>query len=613
MKFFVPGITILLLCSSCQDLFSQTDITTLKSLYDRALDFDETKSDSVGYYARYIEEESKALSFKEGEVLSLRLKGIYNELRNDYDSAISYYYRSLEEAKRLQHLEYECAALGDLAMAYNNINQPEKTREFYKQALDIAWQRKEVCSIFTNCSNLGSIFNKLKQPDSALHYLTQAENIARQYQLGLPMNSLYNNIGNAWFHKKQWNKALGFFMANYAADSMNADKEMLWYDCLNIGDVYIEKNNLDSAKKYIDLSLQLAHFLGSKNKESDVYALYSKYFEHRQDFKSAYDYYKKWHVLDTALVSQQLLNTVADLQERYNLKQKNQQNKLLSLEIEHQNYQKRNMRLLIAGIALLAILALVILLLIKRKNGQLTKQNQIIQKQNSKLSKANSDKNSMISVVSHDLNAPFTSIKMWTQILQSDISNFTEDQKKALYRIQSSADNGELLIRNILHIEKEEINRPLNLQFLDISAFLEDVINAHTPQAQQKDIQIVYQHDSRFTEFMCDRYMLNRICENLLSNAIKFSPRGSKVCVKLESTADNIVIKVTDEGVGIAPEDIPYIFSKYGKISSMPTEGEYSTGLGLSIVKRLVDELNGKIFCESILNKGSVFTVALPR
>jgi signal transduction histidine kinase len=318
-------------------------------------------------------------------------------------------------------------------------------------------------------------------------------------------------------------------------------------------------------------------------------------------------------VLDTALVSRQLLNTVADLQERYNLKQKDQQNKLLSLEIEHQKYQKRNMRLLTAGIALLAVLTLIILLLIKRKNGQLTRQNQIIQKQNSKLSKANSDKNSMISVVSHDLSAPFTSIKMWTQILQSDISNFTEDQKKALYRIQSSTDNGELLIRNILHIEKEEINRPLNLQFLDISAFLEDVINAHTPQAQQKDIQIVYRDDGKFTEFMCDRYMLNRICENLLSNAIKFSPRGSKVYVKLESTADNIVIKVIDEGVGIAPEDIPYIFSRYGKISSMPTEGEYSTGLGLSIVKRLVDELNGKIFCESVLNKGSVFTVVLPR
>lgn len=582
-------------------------------MYDRALDFDETKSDSVAYYAGYIEKESKALEFKKGDVLSFRLKGIFYEMKNDYDSAISYYYKSLEEARRLKYPEYETAALGDLAMAYNNINQPEKTRQFFKQALAVAWQRKEISSIFTNCTNLGSVFNKLNQPDSALYYLTEAQNIAQKYKVSLPMNSLYNNLGNAWFYKKQWDKALGYFMTNYYTDSINADKEMLWYDCLNIGDTYLEKKQLDSAKKYIDLSFQLAHFLGSKDKEADVYALYSKFFARKEDYKSAYDYYTKWHVLDTSLVSQQLLKTVANLQEKYNLKQKVQQNKLLSLEIDHQKYRERNMRLLAAGIAILAGLALIILILIKRKNDQLTKQNQIIQKQNGKLAKANSDKNSMISVVSHDLNAPFTSIKMWTQILQSNISNFTEDQKRALYRIQSSADNGEILIRNILHIEKEEINHPLNLQFLDISAFLEDVISVHRPQAQQKEIEILYHNDGKPVEFMCDRYMLNRICENLLSNAIKFSPRGNKVYVKLENAPDNIAIKVIDEGVGIAPEDIPYIFSKYGKISSMPTEGEYSTGLGLSIVKRLVTELNGKISCESELDKGSVFTVTFPK
>lgn len=582
-------------------------------MYDRALDFDETKSDSVGYFARYIEDESRTLDFKKGNVLSFRLKGIFFEMRNDYDSAINYYYKSLEEARRLQYPEYETSALGDLAMAYSNINQPEKTRQFFKQALAIAWQRKEIFSIFTNCTNLGSVFNKLNQPDSALYYLTEAQNIAQKYKVGLPMNSLYNNLGNAWFYKKQWDKALGYFMTNYNTDSINADKEMLWYDCLNIGDTYLEKKKLDSAKKYIDLSLQLAHFLGSKDKEADVYALYSKFFARKEDYKSAYEYYTKWHLLDTALVSRQLLKTVADLQEKYNLKQKVQQNKLLSLEIDQQKSQERNMLFLISGIALLAILAIVILVLIKRKNDQLTRQNQIIQKQNSKLAKANSDKNSMISIVSHDLNAPFTSIKMWTQILQSNISNFTEDQKRALYRIQSSADNGEILIRNILHIEKEEINHPLNLQFLDVAAFLEDVINIHRPQARQKEIEIIYTHNGKPVEFMCDRYMLNRIFENLLSNAIKFSPRGNNVFVQLEYTPDNIVIKVIDEGVGIAPEDVPYIFSKYSKISSMPTEGEYSTGLGLSIVKRLVDELNGKILCESQLNKGSIFTVTFPK
>ncbi|MBN8787835.1 MAG: HAMP domain-containing histidine kinase, partial [Terrimonas sp.] len=281
--------------------------------------------------------------------------------------------------------------------------------------------------------------------------------------------------------------------------------------------------------------------------------------------------------------------------------------------LDRQKFQKRNMLLIALAVTSLAVFAITILWLVKRKNEQLQKRNALIQKQNEKLSQFNSEKNSLISVVSHDLSGPFTSIKMWTQILQSNISNFTELQKKALYRIQSSADNGELLIHNILHIEKQEINRPMNLEFLNLSAFLEDMVSAYEPQARQKEIEIIYENETGGTQFMCDRYMLRRICENLLSNAIKFSPRGKKVRLNLKETDNHVIISVSDEGVGISPEDIPYLFSKYGKISSMPTEGEYSTGLGLSIVKRLVDELNGKIFCESKLDTGSTFTVSLPK
>ncbi|HEX5023997.1 MAG TPA: ATP-binding protein, partial [Agriterribacter sp.] len=108
-------------------------------------------------------------------------------------------------------------------------------------------------------------------------------------------------------------------------------------------------------------------------------------------------------------------------------------------------------------------------------------------------------------------------------------------------------------------------------------------------------------------------YIVRRICENLLSNAIKFTPRGKKVWVTLLDNVEKVHIKIQDEGVGIAKEDIPYLFSKYRKISSMPTEGEYSTGIGLSIVKRLVEESNGKIICESEPGKGSTFTITFQK
>lgn len=606
-----------LLCFvASQHGFTQTDTSFLKNLYDRVLDFDESKQDSVIYYADFIEYHSQELQFDKGRVLSLRLRGIYKEFKNDYYAAIDYYYQCLEEARLLKSQDYESAALGDLAIVYNTINQPEKTRDFYKEALRISILRKEASSIFTNSTNLGSIYNRLGMPDSALLYLKQAEEIAGKYKGQFELGSLHNNIGNAWFHKKDWDKALTFFKINHENDIRTDDKEMLWYDCLNIGDVFTEKKQFDSARRYIEQALQIALSLNSKRKEADVYSLYSKYYAKQGDYKPAYQYFQQWYHLDTALVSTHTMQSVAELQEKYHVKQKELQNKELALEIDRQKLHKRNLALLTSGVGLLAVASVIILLLIRNKNRQLQKQNRLIQKQNNKLAQFNAEKNSLISVVSHDLSGPFTSIKMWSQIMQqSDISNFSDDQKKALYRIQSSADNGEMLIRNILYIEKEEINsHTLSLEQLDLDAFLEDVIQIYHQRAKQKEIRIDYESPGKPVFIMSDRYIVNRICENLLSNAIKFTPRGKRVWVMLAEDEDDIVtIKIKDEGVGIAAEDIPYLFSKYRKISSMPTEGEYSTGLGLSIVKRLVEELNGRISCESQPGKGSTFTITLQK
>lgn len=606
---YLIGITL-----NPQSLFAQYDTTDLKNLYDRTLDFNNDKADSVLFYAKLIEDQSRKLNFDKGAVLSLRLKGIYQEFREEYDSAINYYYQTLEQARLLESNEYESSALSDLAMAYNNINQPKMARDFFIEALQVSLNRKEAMSIYTNGSNLGAIYNRLGYPDSALLYLEQAEDVAKKHNLAIDIHSLYNNIGNAWFHKGEWEKALNFFRRNYDYNQSTNDSEMLWYDCLNIGDVFFEERRYDSAYKYITLSYELAKLLGSKRKEADVNLLYAKYYAAKGDYKFAYQHFKSWRNLDTMLVNQHTLQTVARIQETYNLNQKEQLNKMLELKIDRQRLEKRNILFLALAIFALAVSAFVSLLLIRRKNTLLKRQNDLIQKQNNKLAQLNAEKNSLISVVSHDLNAPFTSIKMWSNVLLSDVSNYTSDQKRAIYHIQSSADNGEHLIKNLLYIEKEEIKpHVLNLEEMDLNAFLEDVVNKYHPQAQQKDIIIHYNPMGSHVFLMSDRQIISRICENLLSNAIKFTPRGKNVFVSLEDIEDAIQIKIEDEGVGIAPEDIPYLFSKYKKISSMPTEGEYSTGLGLSIVKRLVDELCGTVNCKSEPGKGSLFTVILPK
>ncbi len=590
-----------------------SDTAYLKSLYDRALDFDVTKRDSVLFYANYIEKNALP-SFRPAKVLSLRLKGIYHELSDEYQEAVDYYYQSLEESIRLGDNSYRTAALGDLAMVYNQLNQPYKTKELYLEALKVARERKEAFSVFTNATNVGAVYNQLNMPDSALIYLEQAETIAKEFEGKLELGSLYNNIGNAWFHKREWDKALRFFKNNYDTHTYQNDQEALWHDCINLADGYIEKRQFAMAKRFLDQAMELALKLESKRKEADTYSLYSKYYDLKEDHKLAFQYMKQWHTLDTALVNKYTLQSVAELQERFQKRQEDMKNRELTFEIRQEKLRKESFALLAVIVGFLALSAIVIMLLIRKNHQYLQKKNELIQRQNEKLTTLNEEKNSLISVVSHDLSAPFTSIKLWTQILQSEMSNLTDNQRKAIHRILTSADSGETLIKRILFVDKEELgDHRITLEQLDINAFLEDIVQIYGEQARQKGIRINYVPSGHALIIISDRYIVKRIIENLLSNAIKFTEADKNIWVFLTDGDTEVELKVKDEGVGIKADEVADIFTRHQKISSLPTAGEQSTGLGLFIVKRLVEELNGTVFGESEEGKGSIFTVKLPK
>jgi signal transduction histidine kinase len=228
------------------------------------------------------------------------------------------------------------------------------------------------------------------------------------------------------------------------------------------------------------------------------------------------------------------------------------------------------------------------------------------------LAELNAEKNSLISVVSHDLSGPFTTIKMWLQLLARD--NLDEGQAKAIDRIQRSAENGEKLIRDILVVERAQTNRQLlEIAPLPLSAFLCELTREYIPLAEKKGVALFYHGHPGQVAIMSDKALAGRIFGNLLSNAIKFTPAGKEVHMDLIDDGAEVIVTIRDQGVGIPEDEIRSLFTKYAKISSRPTAGESSTGLGLSIVKRLVDELGGRISCQSTVGVGTTFTVVMKK
>ncbi len=573
---------------------------------------DESKADSVAWYADFIAREAERLHYNKKDVLSLRLHGIAEDLKGNYEKALVAYLQSLEAARKLHSIKYELSALNDLAYIYVNTKQPVNAKKMYIESAVLAAQSGNIHSIVNSYVNLGGIYNILEQTDSSLYFLNQGLAIAKKYDKNVDASSLYNNIGNVYFKKKQFQQALPYFQRNYQYHTAQGDPANTWLDELNLADVFIELKKFDSASFYAQRSLDIARNLQAKSKEADSYAILAKLFAHKNDYKNAYEYQQKWYTIDTSMVNEGTNRTIADLQERFNAKQREQENKLLQAQVEKAHLQTRTITYLAIAAGIIALVIAISLVQKRIANKRLKEQNDLIKRQNEKLAELNYEKNSLISIVSHDLGSPFAAIRMWNQVLQSGNDNLNEEQKMAVERIRQSTAKGESLIHTILDVEKAETNQhKVQLENFDLKVFVENIVGDFRPAASGKNIQLHFETPGKNVYLVSDKHLVSRICENLFSNAIKYTPAGKNVWVSLSEGNDAVSIKVKDEGVGIDRSELPHLFSKYSQISSRPTNGEASTGLGLSIVKRIVQELNGSVFCESEPGMGSLFTIVL--
>ncbi|HWX07859.1 MAG TPA: HAMP domain-containing sensor histidine kinase, partial [Bradyrhizobium sp.] len=147
---------------------------------------------------------------------------------------------------------------------------------------------------------------------------------------------------------------------------------------------------------------------------------------------------------------------------------------------------------------------------------------------------------------------------------------------------------------------------------VDVAALAGEVADANQPLATNKQQTITVSAPPNVVT-MCDADRMREAIDNLVSNAIKYSPIGGKIALLVTHNGDNTVIRVVDEGAGLLPEDLGRLFGRFQRLSAKPTAGESSTGLGLSIVKRIIDMHGGEVTAQSGgPGQGSTFTVTLP-
>lgn len=224
-------------------------------------------------------------------------------------------------------------------------------------------------------------------------------------------------------------------------------------------------------------------------------------------------------------------------------------------------------------------------------------------------------KNEFISNVSHELRTPITSIKSYVDTLCNHGEKLAPDiYREFLQIIDSEADRLMFLVNDVLELSRvEEAEREFEMQPLDVRVPCEYAIRSLNMMAKDRQIELALNVESELPEVNINQESMERVLINLLSNAIKYTPVGGKIeinCAYLRD-ANQIRLDVKDNGIGIPEECLEHIFDRFYRVERK-VHTIKGTGLGLTIVKKIIEKHGGRIIVESALGQGSTFTVFLP-
>jgi signal transduction histidine kinase len=538
----------------------------------------------------------------------------YAERSGDYRSPlwVMYYlsvaYRwsqQLDEAKKIQYAALQRCRIpedndvrGLLHNSYGasfHLNKEyRKALEQYRLSYGIQLSLRYWRNVGRSANNLGLVFADMDRYDSSLYYHTIALRLYEETHYESGLGNLLGNMAHAQYKLGRYPEAVS-----------NAKRALSY--CVPLNEVADQRS---------------------------AYSIMALAYEAMDSLAAALEVHKRSSALQDSIYSITVARRLAELE----IKQKEYHIQLLQSE---QQRQSAIQIALLVGVTALFTLAVVLVRSNRRKkqdNAELVRQQALLEEQsreieivnaqlhgqNDALVELNNEKNEFLGIAAHDLKNPLSSIYAMAEMLLTSAHEMTkEQQEQFLSAIVRSSERMFALIKNLLDVNAIERDG-IKLSFSDVNLLdiAQQTLDFYQSQAEQKTITLHIELEEQqpasayeTTQYYvkADAQALQQVMDNLISNAVKYSPQGKRVVVRVQSSEGVVRVEVQDEGPGLSDEDKKKLFGKFARLSAQPTGGEHSTGLGLSIVKKLVEAMHGRVWCESELGKGATFIVELPR
>ncbi|ORO45233.1 cell wall metabolism sensor histidine kinase VicK [Streptococcus oralis subsp. tigurinus] len=220
-----------------------------------------------------------------------------------------------------------------------------------------------------------------------------------------------------------------------------------------------------------------------------------------------------------------------------------------------------------------------------------------------------------VSNVSHELRTPLTSVKSYLEALDEgalydpvapDFIKVSLDETNRMMR----------MVTDLLHLSRiDNATSKLDIELINFTAFITFILNRFDKmrnQDEEKKYELVRDYPITSVWIEIDTDKMTQVIDNILNNAIKYSPDGGKITVSMKTTDDQMILSISDQGLGIPKQDLPRIFDRFYRVDRARSRAQGGTGLGLAIAKEIIKQHNGFIWAKSEYGKGSTFTIVLP-
>ena len=574
--------------------------------------------------------------------------GLILETKGDLNRGLEYYNKALLIFETHNHLDGIATVSNNMAGIFQDEGDIEKALKYYKRTAYIDSTTNNIAGFANTISNIAGIKLSLEDTIGSINDYRKAINLFSDADANCRVSSTLSNLGDIYLKLNILDSAYAYISNAVNTATKCNDLNDLIFASIDFGRYYKQIGDDNKAIFYFDKSFTIASDEGNKHIISE--AAEQLYLMHKKlnNTKLALKFLEIHTQLESELFNNENSRKIAQLEAAYDLEKEKQafehESKINQIKFENEIADQKVLQNAILIILIIFIILLVFIcwlyffksrinkkLNIRNKevlaqNEQITKQQNQLQehskivesqkqdllKANKELKALNEEKNTLIGIVAHDLKSPINQIKGLIMLSKIEIKdkNVPNNLIQNLELMESSSQKSIDMINRILDINAiENKSFELHLEQIDSKKLFQEIEETFQLQAQAKNINLLIDVEDIPKNIKVDKNLLSEILENLVSNAIKFSPRYTEIKLGIKDENNRLKFYVQDQGPGINEDDKKMMFNKYQRLSATPTANETSTGLGLSIVKRLTEELGGKVYCESDGGNGATFIV----